>query len=383
MTGPVKGLRAVAVLLLISAALTVLTGCVGGGRTGVTTTAPVQTESVSGHTTSSADDTTPSAAGTTAAEVTTAAAAQSLISLISYNIAYYDASVSTSMQVRYNGQTADDYTIKKRAARLNALVEHYSPDIICLQEVNNLWWKPLVVNSSSLVAAGYAYVGNCSAFGNSDGKGTPPNELYNLIFYKPEVLELTDSGMFWLSSSPDMPAVSKNANLDRICTWARLRELSSGKELFVASTHLCTTGTAELGKTNTTEAKYLLENTAKLAGELPVIIAGDFNMSESSANAADTYKYIIGEGYSDAQNSAKSSFKAGTVISWGAALDNWQSRAAIDHIFYKGGELTFTKYTVLYDTFDKDNKICTYISGVGANYDISDHFGMYAKIRLG
>ena len=109
--------------------------------------------------------------------------------MITYNIAYYEATAE-NMTVYYNGHTLADYTIERRAERLDSFVEYYAPDVLALQEVNRLWWPYLISNKDSLVNDhGYRWAGNLSATGRKDGIGAKDNDLYNLLLWNPEKYE--------------------------------------------------------------------------------------------------------------------------------------------------------------------------------------------------
>lgn len=299
------------------------------------------------------------------------------VSVISYNIAYYN-STSDSFSTSYANQTADDYTYEKRAARLKSLIEYYKPDVFCLQEVNASWWR-LIVSDGKFIAGDYTLADNRGCYGGADGQ--PSNsELYNLLFYRTDRFEKEDGGIFWLSSTPEAYGPGTNADAERACTWAKLTDRITGKTAVYATTHFSTVSTSGGGDRNISQARVLTSQLTQLSGKLPVIVCGDYNMHETSTYGANSYKYITErQGFSDAQCNAVSKNTMGTVRNWGKTK-GWQTANAIDHAFYKG--VFAESYKVLYDTFTADNVISRKLSDVGINYDLSDHLGIHTVFNL-
>jgi endonuclease/exonuclease/phosphatase (EEP) superfamily protein YafD len=56
-------------------------------------------------------------------------------------------------------------------------------------------------------------------------------------------------------------------------------------------------------------------------------------------------------------------------------------RTPIDHIFYLGNGVAVEEWTVLTETYDKDNRVTTDINMIGKNFDLSDHQGIYVKFK--
>jgi endonuclease/exonuclease/phosphatase family metal-dependent hydrolase len=114
---------------------------------------------------------------------------------------------------------------------------------------------------------GYGYVG----VGREDGK---TKGEYSPIFYRKDRFSVVKSGNFWLAE--DMNAVGKkgwDAACERVATWAIFKDKESGKEFFFLNTHL-----DHMGQVARHEgASLVLEQVKLLAGNLPVIVTGDFN----------------------------------------------------------------------------------------------------------
>lgn len=122
--------------------------------------------------------------------------------------------------------------------------------------------------------------------GRTDGKQAGE---YAPLLFKNARFTVKESGNFWLSPTPEI-AGSKgwDAALERIATWAILKDKASGKELLVLNTHFDHLGTAA----RLESAKLLRAKAAELGKGLPVIITGDFNAEPDS----DAIGYLTGAG---------------------------------------------------------------------------------------
>jgi endonuclease/exonuclease/phosphatase family metal-dependent hydrolase len=113
----------------------------------------------------------------------------------------------------------------------------------------------------------YGHVGA----GRDDGKDKGE---HSAIFYKRERFELLHNGDFWLSETPDRPGLGWDATCcNRIASWAELRDKANGQRFFFFSTHFDHQG--EVARRES--AKLMLRKIRAIAGDAPVICAGDFN----------------------------------------------------------------------------------------------------------
>jgi endonuclease/exonuclease/phosphatase family metal-dependent hydrolase len=89
---------------------------------------------------------------------------------------------------------------------------------------------------------------------------------------------MSDSGTFWLSDKPDEPgSVGWDAKLTRICSWARLKDKSNGKEFLFANTHY-----DHVGKlARAMSSRLIMKKLPKLSNGKPIIMTGDFNTTEN------------------------------------------------------------------------------------------------------
>ncbi len=167
-----------------------------------------------------------------------------------------------SYNIRYDNPEDGTNQWKNRKDFAANLIRFYDADIFGAQEVLH---HQLTDLSDRL--PGYAHVG----VGREDGK---TKGEYAPIFYKSDRFDLLKSGNFWLAE--DINAVGKkgwDAACERVATWAILRDKQTGKEFFFLNTHL-----DHMGKVARHEgASLVLEQSKQLAGNLPVIVTGDFN----------------------------------------------------------------------------------------------------------
>ena len=140
-------------------------------------------------------------------------------------------------------------------------------DIIGMQEVLNRQ-----LNDLKVALPEYNSIG----VGRRDGQEAGE---YSPLFYKSGRFTEKRSGNFWLSEDPAAVGMKGwDANCERIATWAVLKENGSGKDFFVLSTHFDHIGVVARRES----AKLILEKIGELAGNLPSIVMGDFNVKPDS-----------------------------------------------------------------------------------------------------
>ncbi len=165
-----------------------------------------------------------------------------------------------------------------RKSEASELINQKQVDIVGTQEVLKNQLDDLLTGCSS-----YASVG----VGRFDGKEAGE---YSAILYRRERFEVLESGNFWLSERPDV-AGSKgwDAACERVVSWAKFKDLKSGKQFVFLNTHFDHIGVEARKKS----ALLLLAKAKMIAGELPVILTGDFNGTPDS----EPVKLIINSGW--------------------------------------------------------------------------------------
>jgi endonuclease/exonuclease/phosphatase family metal-dependent hydrolase len=121
--------------------------------------------------------------------------------------------------------------------------------------------------------------------GRNDGK---TKGEYSAILYSREHYEVISSGTFWFSETPEVPGSKTWGNtLPRICTWARLRHLDSGRTYYHYNVHL----DSESQPSREKSAQLLAARIAARAEQGdPVILTGDFNAEPDNV----AVRYLLG-----------------------------------------------------------------------------------------
>ena len=220
---------------------------------------------------------------------------------------------ASSFNIRFDNLD-DGYTSwSNRRLKVVQFLGIESPDIMGLQEVlkNQLDY----INKR---LSDYDYVGVGRDDGIAAGEFTP-------IFYRRDRFKLLDSGTFWLSETPDHPSKGWDAQLNRICTYAFVKDKQTGKAIHFYNTHFSHVG--HLARKNS--AKLIMNYIDSLSKDVQVILTGDLNAEPDS----ETYKEIIDNGMKD---SYKSDLVFGPVGTYNGfdIFDRHDRR--IDYIFSRG-----------------------------------------------
>jgi endonuclease/exonuclease/phosphatase family metal-dependent hydrolase len=156
----------------------------------------------------------------------------------------------------------------KRKDKVIALIRKEAPGILGVQEALH---HQLEAIRSDLPH--YEYVGA----GRDDGK---QKGEYSAVFFDKNKFKAVDSNTFWLSETPESPgSKSWDAAITRVVTWVKLTVIGSGDTVFVVNTHFDHIGKVAREKS----AQLIKEQIAPLAGHLPVILTGDFNVEPTDA----------------------------------------------------------------------------------------------------
>ncbi len=219
----------------------------------------------------------------------------------------------------------DYWPIRKH--RVAGLIRHHEPAIAGLQEVLH---SQLVELDSALPKM--AWIGAGRDDGLKAGEFSP-------ILYRTDLLELEDAGVFWLSEAPaDTGSVGWDAALPRIVTWGRFRVKTDDTIFLFYNTHFDHRGRLA----REASARLIIRRIREEAGDLPVILVGDFNAIPFSnvypeLTEPDYHGQIAME---DAYLSAETGpvGSEGTCCGFDARDENNQRR--IDYIFTANGVRT-------------------------------------------
>ena len=145
-------------------------------------------------------------------------------------------------------------------------IQFHKADIIGMQEVLH---SQLQFFDSSL--KDFSHVG----VGREDGK---EKGEYAPVFFNADLFEQLKDSVFWLSPTPGQVSKGWDAELERICTWVKLKDRRNGKIFYVFNTHFDHIGV----KAREESAGLILYQVKRIAGDAPVILTGDFNTAEET-----------------------------------------------------------------------------------------------------
>lgn len=208
-----------------------------------------------------------------------------------------------SFNIRGAFHQGDGANLWQHRAALNVeTIRRHAPDLIGFQELQS---GNLSVYEAELTE--YQYV-----LGNEASGGTE----HPSIFWKPSVFDLLDSGGFWLSETPEVYSGSWETDNIRACTWAKLREKSSGEVFVHFNTHL-----DHISNWARTEGvRLIVRRMGDLrAPDLPGILSGDFNCDACQPPGADeadradaNYRFLLEQGFVDTYLAAGNDDTAGS-----------------------------------------------------------------------
>lgn len=172
-----------------------------------------------------------------------------------------------SFNVRTSRAKDGDNVWPNRAEFLFATITNFGPDLIGFQEVVADQYEALLARMD-----GYGFNGVARDDGMRKGE-------WSCVAYRKDRFERVANGDFWLSETPDVVgSKSWDAALTRLCSWVRLREIATGRELVYANTHFDHKGVVARQEASRVLSKRLSE----IAAGVPAILTGDFNINEDN-----------------------------------------------------------------------------------------------------
>lgn len=164
--------------------------------------------------------------------------------------------------IRYSTPNDGENWWENRKEWVANLIRFYEPDVFGIQE--GLHSQVHFLDSA---LSKYKFLGVGRDDGNKAGE-------YSALFYQPEILEVLESGTFWLSETPDKVSVGWDASMERISTWAKFKVKKTGQEYFVFNAHLDHRGPES--RLNAMRLIYKIASEKNKNG-LPLIVMGDLN----------------------------------------------------------------------------------------------------------
>ena len=214
-----------------------------------------------------------------------------------------------------------------RKDMVNGLIRFHDFDIIGTQEGFHHQLQDIVR------AGDYAYVG----VGRDDGKNAGE---FSAVVYKTDRFEVLENGDFWFSLTPDEPSFGWDANIRRICSWAKFIDQEAGKEFYFFSLHYDHQGK----EARRNSSLLLLSKIKEIAGDAPLFCVGDFNATPDDEPIQIIYNAnILNDSYLISQTKPY-----GTVGTFNAFKLDAPMKNRIDYIWVNPG-ITIKKYGVLND----------------------------------
>lgn len=240
-----------------------------------------------------------------------------------------------TFNIRYDEPQDKENAWPNRKELVASMIRFHHADLVGVQEALARQLKDL-----ERLLPDYSWVG----VGRADGKAAGE---FSAVLYRKNRFKHLESSTFWLSETPQVPSAGWDAALPRIVTWIKLRDLQTGKIFYHFNTHFDHRGVRARGES----ARLLLDRTAQIAGNLPAVVTGDFNFTESSdgyklltkknsekASALRDARYVSEHGH-HGPTSTFNEFK-------GLIPDR-----KIDYVFVKGN-IRVLQHGVLSDTWD-------------------------------
>lgn len=183
------------------------------------------------------------------------------VTISSFGFAQNYSIMSYNIKLDYPKEGENSWTNRKPFF-INQL-KFYEPDVLGVQEA-----LPNQMRDMDSLLLDYSYVG----VGRDDGKNEGE---FSAIFYKKAKFKIIKSNTFWLSETPDQVSMGWDGVCNRVCSYALLEDINSGKIFYVFNTHFDHVGTEARKNSATLIIKKIKELNTK---NYPVVLTGDFNM---------------------------------------------------------------------------------------------------------
>ena len=300
-----------------------------------------------------------------AAALSASAAAEGTLGVraMSYNIRCVNSSDT--------GDTAWD----SRKAALCDLVKSIEPDVLGFQEVRSAQYSYLKSQFSD-----YTFIGAmCDS--TDSAEATP-------VAFLTSWFALLDSGTFWLSATPNVVGSKSWGNgieasdLPRICTWALLRDRTTGGVFCFASTHLDLKEGPRLAGMRLILSALVAKYEAV---GVPVVLVGDMNALETETSMVEAAE-VMQDSLLVSKTAPTGPWRTfngftwqGSEVSCADALANYtaEERTAAASTLGKRIDFIFSSFGTEVEAFATCND-----ARPGKNYYPSDHYPIVADLRM-
>jgi endonuclease/exonuclease/phosphatase family metal-dependent hydrolase len=268
--------------------------------------------------------------------------------------------VVMTFNVRYGSADDGQNNWANRKELACDVLRRHAPDIVGLQEALRFQ-----IDDIRAALPQYAEIGG----GRDDGK---TKGEYSAILYRKDRLDVSDSGTFWLSDTPEVPgSITWGNACTRICTWARFVRKDTGEAFYHFNTHMDHISQFSRDKS----AILLAQRIRDRAHPDPVFLTGDFNAGERNP----VVQYFKGQKELKAANNGLAANPVRLVDTFRVlhpdanevgtfhSFNGERTREKIDYIFAQPG-VKVLRTEILYDNQD-------------SRYP-SDHFPVLAVLEL-
>lgn len=171
-----------------------------------------------------------------------------------------------TFNIRYDEPRDKENAWPNRKELVASMIRFHQADLVGVQEA-----LARQMNDLEKLLPDYLWVG----VGRNDGKAEGE---FSAIMYRKSRFSRIESSTFWLSETPGLPSKGWDADYPRVVTWLKIKDTSTGKLIFHFNTHFDHRGV----QAREESARLLLKRINSIAGQLPVVVTGDFNFNESS-----------------------------------------------------------------------------------------------------
>ena len=172
-----------------------------------------------------------------------------------------------TFNIRYGTANDGENHWDNRRDMVLDVLQNHAPDVVGLQEALRFQ-----LDQIRAALPEFAEVGVGRDDGNTAGE-------YAALLYRRDRFALLDSGTFWLSDTPNVPASKHWGNsITRICTWARLIDRHTAQPFYLFNTHL----DHRSQPSRVQSAALITQRILAREHPDPFILTGDFNTAEDN-----------------------------------------------------------------------------------------------------
>ena len=266
-----------------------------------------------------------------------------------------------TFNIRYGTATDGENSWEYRKHLLIDCLNKYKPDILGIQEAHDYQVNFIKSAFQNWETFG---VGRYHTVAEPDRPQESLKGESCTIFYDTTKFTKIEHGTFWHSDTPNEPAsITWGNKYPRITTWGILEQCNNGKRFFVMNTHF---SGEEPYVSNTANLNMLKKR--EIAGSMPTIFMGDFNLSPES----DAHELFC--------NKIGAPEIRGNFIDCWQALHKPEQDAGTGHSFTGSKSNTRIDWILMTPDFAVSNIDIIYYKKNG-RYP-SDHYPVFAELKF-